>query len=234
MAFPKSPIRRPYFNQSMHGGINSTTENNRRWQIFSFGEREGQLERLPLYRTTNQCRGRWQITQAQRAKGFPASVYFGGHARSLCLSDLSATLTLIGCSVQWESLKLPFTLPERENLSATVGFGCWVDPSMHGLIEVWPTNRRFRERHKGVEKSGRDEIGSKSIIEVWFGRIFEKFLILGDLRRLDSGSVVWKCATFTLFKTYDFQFSRSLSICLQTTPKPAIDTRSDHYTRSLR
>ena len=32
----------------------------------------------------------------------------------------------------------------------------------------------------------------------------------------------------------DFQFSRSLSICLQTTPKPAIDTRSDHYTRSLR
>ena len=211
MAFPKSPIHRPYFNQSMHGRINSTTETNRRWQIFPFGEGEGQLERLPLYRTTNQCRGRWQITQAQRA-----------------------TSTLIGCSVQWEPLKLPFTLPERENLSATVGFGCWVYPSMHGLIEVWPTNRRFRERHKGVEKSGRDEIGSKSIIEVWFGRIFEKFLILGDLRRLDSGSVVWKCATFTSFKTYDFQFSRSLSICLQTTPKPAIDTRSDHYTRSLR
>ena len=71
---------------------------------------------------------RWQITQAQRA-----------------------TSTLIGCSVQWEPLKLPFTLPEWENLSVTVGFGCWVDPSMHGLIEVWPTNRRFRERHKGVE-----------------------------------------------------------------------------------
>ena len=36
----------------------------------------------------------------------------------------SATSTLIGCSVQWEPLKLPFNLPERENLSATVGFGC--------------------------------------------------------------------------------------------------------------
>ena len=36
----------------------------------------------------------------------------------------SEMATLIGCSVQWEPLKLPFTLPERENLSATVGFGC--------------------------------------------------------------------------------------------------------------
>ena len=63
-------------------------------------------------------------TRGDRNRCHTASVYFGGHARSLCLSDLSATSTLIGCSVQWEPLKLPFTLLERENLSATVGFGC--------------------------------------------------------------------------------------------------------------